>query len=152
MFVLVNHADAAQHNNPVCLELEQHLQHHLDNGEGGPQGLGRISQAAMYAMANKPNKITVSSKSSRMSDVVTKDMLVLDFRTRVLTGVKGVYGELNEEGEINAEQFYNLKESADEVRPRCTSGCLGQGTLCAGPWVSEHPCIIVCLRMAVCQS
>jgi len=105
--------DAAQHNNPVCLELEQHLQHHLDNGEQAP-GLGRLSQAAKYAMANRPDKITVSSKSSRMSDVVTKDMLVIDFRTRVLTGVKGVYGELNEEGEINAEQFYNLKESADE--------------------------------------
>jgi len=103
--------DAAQHNNPVCLELEQHLQHHLDAGEN-PDTLGKMSQ---YAMANRPrDKIGVASKSSRMSDVVTKDMLVLDFRTRVLTGVKGVYGELNEEGEINPEQFYNLKESADE--------------------------------------
>jgi len=104
--------DAAQRNNPVCLELEQHLQHHLDAGEGAPDTLGKMSQ---YAMANRPmDKINAASKSSRMGDVVTKDMLVLDFRTRVLTGVKGVYGELNEEGEINPEQFYNLKESADE--------------------------------------
>ena len=117
----LNFADAAQHNNPVCLELEQHLQHHLDAGEN-PDTLGKMSQ---YAMANRPrDKIGVASKSSRMSDVVTKDMLVLDFRTRVLTGVKGVYGELNEEGEINPEQFYNLKESADEVRHGEVSLCL----------------------------
>eukprot|EP00803_Ostreobium_quekettii_P005115 evm.model.scf_123.5 EVM.evm.TU.scf_123.5 scf_123:132105-140643(-) len=93
--------DAAHRNNPVCMDLENHLQ---GQGMGGMGGMG----------GGGVQKLTVSSKSARMSDVVTKDMLVIDFRTRVLTGVKSVYGELIEEGEISAEQFYHLKESADE--------------------------------------
>ncbi|CAD7699884.1 unnamed protein product [Ostreobium quekettii] len=100
------------------MELEQHL---VKNSlaYGATPRLGQISVArkAMGGASMKakgPDQLMIASEIAGMSSVVTKDMLVVDFRTRLLTGIKSVYGELSEEGEINAEQFSYLKESADE--------------------------------------
>jgi len=109
--------DAKQRKNPVALELQNHLNQN-SLAYGATPGLGRLS-VARYLGGPKPapapvDKLTVVSDIAGMSSVVTKDMLVADFRTRLLTGIKSVYGELIEEGEISAEHFSYLKESADE--------------------------------------
>ncbi|CAD7695102.1 unnamed protein product [Ostreobium quekettii] len=109
--------DAKQRNNPVALELQNHLNQN-SLAYGTTPRLGRLS-VARYLGGPKPaapavDKVTMVSDIAGMSSVVTKDMLVMDFRTRLLTGIKSVYGELIEEGEISAEHFAYLKESADE--------------------------------------
>ena len=110
---------AATNSSPAALELEEHLAANKElskeNGKEAESANPLLAAISRIGLAKKGSKFSFRHKSCRMPEVITVDMLVRDFRARVLRGVKSAYGEMNEIGELDAEQHFNLKESADEA-------------------------------------
>ncbi|CAD7698090.1 unnamed protein product [Ostreobium quekettii] len=110
--------DAENQNHPAALALDEHLSKSVDLDKltlSKTQGM--LSKVSHFVVAAKKpsSRFSFHHKSRRMGEEITTEMLVLDFRSRLLTGVKSEYGHLNEEGVLDPDQHYSLKESADEA-------------------------------------